>query len=350
MPCLHPIKIRNKRYEKWDIVKLNNYCIEKIGVENCDIHLKGHRYINDWFEEDKTLPVYEYIPPDYYLYVPCGRCVECLKNKRQQWAVRLLIESRQYEHNTFLTLTLSNEYEKEFRKDMKRPLMLYIDRLRKHLGYRPKYFFVAELGDEDEHTGRLHYHGILFNTDKKQLPYELQRSKWKYGHAFTGYCNDNTCNYVVKYVTKGNEPGKKLPKWFKPFVLVSNGIGKAYLDTVDKSWHINGFDFRDVVKFGETIYPLPTYYRDKIYDEDVKLVKMLNRTKDWQSWFEKSFNGRVYDDPRLYREALDGYYRWSLASQLSNPLPPMRDSIGTLNAVNDFDRVDFLDVEQIKFF
>lgn len=345
MACLHPIKIKNRRYEKFDVLKLNNYCVKVIGVEHCIPSFRGRTIstTEDPFDGFSYHDCYTYLPPDFYIYVPCGRCVECKKTKRLQWAFRLITECRSHLHNTFITLTIAPKYYKDIYNNPRKYLKLFIDRLRKRLGYRPKYFIVPEIGQDDRYTHRLHFHGIIFNTPKDMLPYKTIQDTWNYGRTDTGYCNDKTCNYVVKYILKDYK--KDLGVDFKPFVHCSNGIGLSYLDKKDVvSWHINGFDFRDYCKIGDVVYPMSPYYRDKVYSDDVKVVKMVNRIWDVVPWFEKSFHGRTFTSPFDYYQAVASYYRWTLKQGLSDPLPKLKN-YGCFD-VSDFDRVDFINVKQ----
>ena len=42
--------------------------------------------------------------------VPCGRCVNCRKNKRQSWVYRLQAEADEYPFSLFVTLTYDDEH------------------------------------------------------------------------------------------------------------------------------------------------------------------------------------------------------------------------------------------------
>lgn len=281
---------------------LQDYMINRIGLASCVAQCRGYTNVNG---VDK--PYYEYFPPDYLLKVPCGKCAECRKSKRLQWSIRLINEIRSHDENHFITLTLDDASLKRFKKTPKKPLMLYIDRLRKNIGFRPKYFFVSELG---ETNNRLHYHGIIFGVSKDKLPFTTERDKWKYGHVWIGYCNDKTANYITKYILKDDVN-------YKPFILCSNGIGISYLDKKNiSSWHINGFDFRDYINHNGTMYPLPVYYKNKLYNDDVKLVKMLNNVYDVGP-FERYFNGITYTDKLAHYKALKRFYEWTLSQKLS---------------------------------
>lgn len=332
MACLHPITIRNPRYRKLGKEGSREF-VRKHARDDPRLQIyKGKVLISEWYDEDKYHYVYDYIIPDEYIQVPCGKCANCIKNKRQQWSIRLLIETRNYEQCCFITLTIAPKYYKKVFSDPKKYLKLYIDRLRKRIGYRPKYFIIPEIGTDQNYSNRLHFHGIIFDTPQSKIPYKVIRDSWQYGIADTGYCNDKTCNYVVKYILKDYE--KEFGIKFKPFIMCSNGIGKSYLDNPSlKEWHINGFDFRDYIVFGNCRYPLPVYYRDKLYDEDVKFYKMLNRVFD-ETPFEKVFNGITYRDLRSYRSAVDSFYNWTLLHDLSKPLTPIKDIVGNLRNVD----------------
>lgn len=333
MACLHPLTIKNPRYKKLGELGSQQY-ISRYARDDPRLQIyKGSVLVSDWYEDEVRIPRYKYIIPDEYIQVPCGKCANCQKNKRLQWSVRLLIESRNYTQNCFVTLTIAPKYYKEVFADPKKYLKLYIDRLRKRLGYRPKYFIVPEIGQDQEYTNRLHFHGIIFDTPESKIPYSVIRDLWHYGIADTGYCNDKTCNYVVKYILK--DYSKELGIDFKPFVFCSNGIGKSYLDDLSNKskWHINNFDFRDYIMFGNCRYPLPVYYRDKLYSESVKFYKMLNNRFD-ESPFEIVFNGTTYNDRRAFVTARSSFYDWTLFHNLSKPLKPVADIIGSMRNIN----------------
>lgn len=79
MPCLNPKTILNPRYKEGGRLKRDIYCREYFGYDNC-LLMRG---------DDGLL---DYYPPDWCITVPCGRCAECRKSKRNQWAIRLLNE------------------------------------------------------------------------------------------------------------------------------------------------------------------------------------------------------------------------------------------------------------------
>lgn len=296
MACLRPIQIRNKRYQK--LLQTPSqyfaYLKETIGYQNCIINTT-----------DPKEPYY--LPPDYYINVPCGKCAECRKHKRLSWSFRLMQEQKQYKSSAFLTLTLDDKSLKRFAKNPDKPIKLFIDRLRKHLGFRPRYFFVSEYG---ETTDRLHFHGIIFGTDRKSLPFDLLRGKWQYGHVWIAeFCDFRTANYITKYMLKDSN-GKK------PILLCSNGIGLRYVTPITTNTFINNFDFKTTVQVGRTFYPLHRYYQDKMLNDDLRLCRMLNARFGIQKP-NLVFNKIQYNSQYEYLKARSEWYDFTLKTKLS---------------------------------
>lgn len=274
------------------------YCRDYFGFDSCILSDRMDPNDNklSWF------------PPDYYISVPCGKCAECRKNKRNGWVIRLLKEIHSHSSSTFVTLTLDDEYLAKFNGDPKKPLKLYIDRLRKALGFRPRYFFVDELGDASHHSGRLHYHGIIFGTTEHNIRYAMQRQKWKYGFVWLEPCDDKKAHYVTKYILKPQQN-------FKQFILCSNGIGAGYVTDAIKEFHLNNFDPIFCVTRNGFKYPLPPYYRSKIFTDEIKAVFTINRLNETS--FERVFRGHTFTDEFSYKNALNSFYQWTIEHNLS---------------------------------
>ena len=235
MPCLNPSSILNPRYKKFDTQTFLRWCRDVIGWENCIaiesfpiVRKRGDDYVKD--------EAYKLVPPDYYLQIPCGTCLYCLKRKRNEWSLRLQYEVLDHSASTFVTLTFDDYHLDKFKDDYKKPLKLYIDRLRKKIGYRPRYFFISEYGEDDRYTNRLHFHGIIFGTSADSLSYSVQRKLWKYGIADTGWVDLRTANYLTKYMLKMQNDKK-------PILMCSNGIGKSFLNRQDITQkYLNNYD------------------------------------------------------------------------------------------------------------
>ena len=295
MPCLNPKQIINPRYKEGGYKKRLIYCRDYFGFDNSILMSDPLTGSLSWY------------PPDYYIKVPCGMCAECKRIKRNGWSIRILHESRCHKHSAFVTLTLSPSSLKRFEKCPKEPLKLYIDRLRKSLGFRPRYIFVPELGDDTE---RLHYHGIIFGAEESRITYNAIKKAWKYGIVTVSGLTDKRCSYVSKYMLKQT-------KDFKAFVMCSNGIGKSYVTEANAIKHLNGFDPKLYIDFNGCKYSLPAYYKDKFFSPEIKAILLVNRLND-SSPFEKVFHGHIFNDEYSYQKALTSFYDWTLRQGLSN--------------------------------
>lgn len=307
MACLSPSRIKNRRYAKMSKRELQEYSLSRFG--NYAIRCTENIYEYG----GKTRYSSVILPPDYYIEIPCGICFDCLKRKRNEWCVRLLYEIDAHKQNSFVTLTFDDEYLEKFKDDYKRPLKLYIDRLRKALGYRPRYWFIPEKGDEVKYSGRFHYHGIFFGTSREDMNFALMREQWMYGHSWIGYVNPKTASYCTKYLLKFQND-------FKPFILCSNGIGKTYLKSRKdiENWHTNNYEPRMYIERYGRKYPMSQYYKRKIFGEENLFCLSLNRLTSFVK-FEKKVKGVSYYSQDMYEIARNNYYLLTLKLGLSQP-------------------------------
>ena len=84
----------------------------------------------------------------------------------------------------------------------------------------------------------------------------------------TGYVNEQTVNYITKYITKVDLDHKN----YNPKILCSKGIGKGYLERPDAQ--NNKYKAEEtkeyyITRTGHKI-GLPIYYRNKLYTEEEK--------------------------------------------------------------------------------
>ena len=164
--------------------------------------------------------------------VGCGKCMECMRKKANDWRTRLLEEIQERKKCEFVTLTLSNEsykaldieinddvegYERE-NEIITLATRRFFERWRAKAGKSVKHWLVSELGGNG--TENIHLHGFIW-TDTKELINET----WKYGYTFTGeWVNEQTVNYCVKYVMKMDKKHKE----YRSKILSSKGIGANY--------------------------------------------------------------------------------------------------------------------------
>lgn len=243
-------------------------------------------------------PFVEY-PDDFYLLVPCGRCIDCRRKRGKEWRTRLQHELMYGDFRTvyFITLTFSPEWYEKFEIELpayagaprrkvnnegvSRAVRLFLERYRKKFGRSLRHFFVTERGEE---KGRVHMHGLIFDP---RPALDIERSKykgrtidksydllvfnqrfseiWSYGYTYVEPICCKTVNYVTKYITKYYEHDKE----FIPKVFVSPGFGACFCrnrQMVDWTKKISGKDGRFCYVAGVR-RALPRYYFEKIYGE-----------------------------------------------------------------------------------
>ncbi len=171
------------------------------------------------------------------MLIPCGQCIGCRIRKREDWACRIEMEAKTSKPHSvwFVTLTYNDEsipginhetgeiirgalYKRQKGNLKENQTLWYEDiqkflkRLRKASEPGIRYFCAGEYG---EHTGRPHYHLILFNyTPEKIEPYRLLSKEgyytdtritkcWPYGiHNMSEPATSKAFSYTAGYVTK----------------------------------------------------------------------------------------------------------------------------------------------------
>lgn len=233
--------------------------------------------------------------------VPCGKCIQCLKDFQNEWSFRLTQECKRTILPLFITLTYNDEHlplgededgniqsvllKSDFQKFMKR-----FRRYNPQLSMGCRYFAVGEYGSK---KNRCHFHAVLILPEirldniKKQrlfLNYIYKRVLYAWslygkeiGFVKVSPCDDKQIRYVTKYMNKID----KRPHLVKPFRLMSKSIGLNYLTDAIVNYYLTTFD-RTVVNKSARIN-MPKYYRDK-------LNQMSNR-----NWMLKRV-GLVYSD------------------------------------------------------
>lgn len=174
--------------------------------------------------EDNILSLRQKYGSDNVYEFGCGSCEACRINYSHDWAIRCSLEAQYHKFNYFVTLTYCDERLKyASHHDFKR----FIEKLQGiHHENKIAYFACMELG---EHTGRKHYHCILFMDyeldlyDKKILNgFDYYHSKkiakaWPHGlYNVTPFSTD-CATYVAKYCNKGQSK-----------IFMSRNIGKQY--------------------------------------------------------------------------------------------------------------------------
>ena len=287
--CLYPRYIKNKRYQSYKVKKGDIVC-------------------DDWRK----------------MYVPigCGECYECRRQKAQQWRVRLMEELKVQKYAYFVTLTFSNESLRELaiKENIEEnklnaiatlAVRRFLERWRKAHKKSLKHWLITELGHEN--TERIHLHGIIFN--ETPLNNDILQHYWKYGHSDIGeYCNEQTINYIVKYITKIDTDHKS----YKAVILCSAGIGAAYVETYEAKekykYHAGKTPEYYTLKNGMRV-ALPIYYRNKLFTQN-------ERDRLWTERLDKGsiyVNGieikDIYTDEaqKYYYELLKQQQKWNVS-------------------------------------
>lgn len=135
--------------------------------------------------------------------VPCGKCIECLKDRQNSWKIRLSEEARDHKYVYFFTLTYRDDsipfsYDLDGNKVNhvnKVDIQLWIKRNRiKFERYFKrdidfKYFICSEYGPN---TGRPHYHGIIY-SDISPTFISQMFNDWQDSYGFTNFSEVGKC-------------------------------------------------------------------------------------------------------------------------------------------------------------
>lgn len=159
--------------------------------------------------------------------VPCGKCIECQKQRAKTWGQRLILERTLHPASTtyFLTITYDDEHlpcgeDVRFKSLVPDDLTKFMKDLREHLrdhyGYTGLRFFAA--GEYGDLSARPHYHLILYGfdflnygdvrlisrSDSGDLLFNnsIFDSCWKNGFAVFAEASPETMFYTARYCTK----------------------------------------------------------------------------------------------------------------------------------------------------
>lgn len=214
-------------------------------------------------------------------HFPCRKCIECLIQYSTEWTHRIMLESKKYEHNCFITLTYNEDNLPDKASLSKRDLQLFFKSLRKRLsGCAIRYFACGEYGSE---RGRPHYHAIIFNWVPDDLVFfrfdgdiPLYRSKtlekiWKKGFSSVGFLTEKSVKYCSKYIQLGQnyKTSDKIP----PFTLMSRRPGIA-LDCIPNSVYQDLSIYRNGKK-----YLAPRSFMKKFKEEFPELYELMKYKK-----------------------------------------------------------------------
>ena len=255
--------------------------------------------------------------------VPCGKCIECLRDYQNAWYVRFVQEFKTNYKAVFFTLTYNDSsvpkvvdadtgamYYSVCKSHVQNWIKRFRTRYERANGEKiqMKYFITAEYGPR---TGRPHYHGVIFHQDARTLR-PLFR-EWQKLFGFVKYEDvwpenpTGACKYVAKYCNKGFFESEFVKNGYcqKVFHLVSNRLGFGYI-LARRSWHL----LRDMYHIPHFTYTLKgiRWSLDYMRELDVrKKVVIVERRKDGREVcvsykMPKYFSDRIYSDMVVHKD------------------------------------------------
>lgn len=153
---------------------------------------------------------------------PCGQCLHCRINKRNQWSGRILLESLDHPYSYFVTLSYDPRHPiiEEITLPSgeltvcKSHLQNFIKRFRRYSGEKISYYGCGEYGEK---RGRPHYHVVIFTSiEPNQFQKEVEKawtikkmSENMIGFVSCSLLNSERAQYVAQYTTKKLMSGQK---------------------------------------------------------------------------------------------------------------------------------------------
>lgn len=259
----------------------------------------------------------------YYLNnVPCGKCLECIKDKQNEYVIRTIEEQRKRGSMVFFTLTYAPEalptiddYEideetseilsehevqtlrRKDVRDWKLAFERYCKRKHHHLDYG---FLIC--GEYGTRTARPHYHGIILGMDREDVNEMMWRWKEKYGFVVFKFIPsvmadvEKVARYCSKYICK-DENWNNLPneKCEKPRKMTSKFYGMPN----DERWKkmVDYYTCQDIVQ-----YDINNFDKQMNNDEANRLgFEIIKRRK------YRLGNGKEFKLPNYYKRKIFYY-------------------------------------------
>lgn len=166
----------------------------------------------------------------------CYVCRACRVNRRRLWTARMMLENTCHPESCMATLT----YEKAGKDLVPAHMVSFLKRLRYYRDSPFRYFGAGEYGGEN---GRPHFHMALFGVSLAEEATILKAwqsgGDWLFGEYKAGFIhvaelNQNTAQYLTKYVCKSQAELEEMEGLVPEFVRMSRrpGIGMLALDSM----------------------------------------------------------------------------------------------------------------------
>lgn len=292
--------------------------------------------------------------------VGCGKCELCKSKRRNDWSIRLGIETKYSDRMPlFVTLTYKDAWLPLLREDgsiyNSYPLpdnyvpTLYRDDISSfikeykrvnHLTNDKFHYFGC--GEYGGNFGRPHYHLILFGDDLLQSKFDESVDKavahvqsiWKYGFVHVCQATFGGIHYVTKYCLKEDVDDLTFEQ-VQPFTIASKNLGSSFFDT-DECFRIKRqLDF--LVLHRDEIYSkIGIIHNDKNY-----LKRLLYELTPYFPKFETCLDdGRKVYLPRYFRRHLVGQFEHFKDSPLwvLEHIQKLYDSLCYYEMFSEYDR------------
>lgn len=195
----------------------------------------------------------------------CGKCIECRLAHSRNIAIRCVHQATLTPHNSFLTLTYSDENLPADLSLSTRTMQLFWKKLRKKLNLPGlKYYASGEYGDGGgSRPINPHYHACLFGYDfpdkkfHKKTPQgdnlyrsSLLEDKWELGYCPIGDVTFESAAYCARYTIK-KVYGDKADDHYKSY----DENGSAFWRLPEQSWSSIGLAEEWLHRWKSDVYP-----------------------------------------------------------------------------------------------
>lgn len=301
---------------------------------------------------NRSEKIYRNISYPFSLYVPCGKCVECYKQKSNEWQLRIEYEAKEtYANNgviLFDTLTYDDDHLPTIKKIARKEHIIlppsddfniscfyykdfkkFIDRLRTRLRTtdldmtnKLSYYLCSEYGEDERYTHRPHYH-ILFFIKKPFSNEQLKRFSHIINQCWFNGLTDGIDRKTEYKFLKDNviysfSSMVKLGNYLAKYVLKDLNFQEQYAKRKSKLKHLlkdKPQVFNDLNRYIEPFHRQSRYF-------GLYAIKPFNGNKNTLSNIIKNNyiigDGITLSLPTYYKRKLfqinykdvDGKYKW----------------------------------------
>lgn len=201
--------------------------------------------------------------------VPCGRCYECVKRRRNDWYIRCLLESRHRRYTYFGLLT----YKEVGSSLEKRDVQLFLKRLRSY-GYQLSYLIAGEYG---ELRKRPHWHCLFFSDERINFShiskawtggYEGSSSNVSGWIRFEPIRTARSIRYTVKYLYKYDGTCSKFELMMSKNPAIGHSFLKNHRFFLERESATFSIDGR--------VTAMPRYFKRKFFDDYPDIKQKVN--------------------------------------------------------------------------